>query len=146
MLLIWGIQLKMVRMIQPHLYSTHEEADSKMIFHVTSIEKNSNVAIRTADTDVRITVLGCITQIPPYINLWLEVGLYLKNTLRYINMNKLYRKIGDPVCKSLSAYHAFTGCDYTASFSRKGKSAPLNTSKSMKLCKKFLVAWVSMRI
>ena len=115
---------KMVRMIQPHLYSTHEEADSKMIFHVTNIEKNSNRAIRTADTDVLINVLGCISQIPPYINLWLEVGLYLKNTLRYINVNKLYRKIGDPVCKSLSAYHAFTGCDYTASFSRKGKSAP----------------------
>ena len=29
---------KMVRMIQPHLYSTREEADSKMIFQVTSIK------------------------------------------------------------------------------------------------------------
>ena len=40
-------------------------------------------------------------------------------------MNKLYRKIGDPVCKSLPTYHAFTGCDYTASFSQKGKVHPL---------------------
>ena len=72
-----------------------------MIFHVTSIEENSNVVIRTADTDVLITALVSITQIPTYINLWLEVGLYSKNTLRYINVNKLYGKIGDQVCKSL---------------------------------------------
>ena len=69
---------KMVRMIQLHLYSTHEEADSKMIFHVTSIEKNSNAIIRTADIDVFIIARGCISQIPPHINLWLEVGLYSK--------------------------------------------------------------------
>ena len=108
----------MVRMIQPHLYSTHEEADSKIIFHVTSIEENSNVVIGTADTDVLIIALGCINQIPPCSNLCPEVGLYSKSTLRHINVNKLYGKIGDPVCKFLPAYHAFTGCNYTASFSR----------------------------
>ena len=60
---------KMVKMIQLHLYSTHEEAESKMIFHVTSIEENSNVVRRTADADVLIIALCCISQIPPYINL-----------------------------------------------------------------------------
>ena len=116
---------KMVRMILPHLYSRHEEADSKMIFHVASVEENSNVVIRTADTDVLIIAFGCISQIPPYINLWLEVGLHSKNTLQYINVNNLYGNIGDPVCKSLPAYHVFTGCDYTTTFSRKGKVHPL---------------------
>ena len=67
---------KMARMIQPHLYSTHEEADCKTIFDVTSIEENSNVVISTTDTDVLIIALGCVSQILPYINLWLEVGLY----------------------------------------------------------------------
>ena len=71
-----------------NFYSTHEETDSKMIFHVT--EENSNVVIRAADTDVLIIALGCISQIPPYIHLWLEVVLYSKNTLRYINVIKLY--------------------------------------------------------
>lgn len=76
----------------------------------------------------------------------LTLGLYSKNTLQYINVNQLYGKIDDPVCKSLPAYHAFTGCDYTAFFSWKEKeSAPLNTLERMKLCKKYLVAWVSMR-
>ena len=111
---------KMVRMIQPHLYSTHKQADSNMIFHVTSTEENSNVVIRTADTDVLIIALGCIRQVPLFINLWLEVGLYSKNTPQYINVKKLHGKIGDPVCKSLPAYHAFTRCNYTGSFSQKG--------------------------
>ena len=71
---------KMVRMIQPHLYSTNKEPDSKMIFHVTSIEENSNVVKRTADTDVLIIALGCISQIPPYIYLWLYVG-FIQKTL-----------------------------------------------------------------
>ena len=52
---------KLVRMIKSHLYSTHEEVDSEIIFHVTSIEENSNVVIRTADTDVLIIALGCIS-------------------------------------------------------------------------------------
>ena len=114
---------KMVRMIQPHLYSTNEKPDSKMIFHVTSTEEDSNVVIRTADTDVLIIALGCISQIPPYINLWLYVGLYSKNTLRYINVNKSYGKTGYPVFKSPPA-HVFIGYDYTASFSQKRKVCP----------------------
>ena len=48
-------------MIKSHLCSTHEEVDSEIIFHVTSIEENSNVVIRTADTDVLIIALGCIS-------------------------------------------------------------------------------------
>ena len=40
-------------------------------------------------------------------------------------MNKLYQKIGDPVCKTFPAYNAFKGCDYTVSFYRKGKLRPL---------------------
>ena len=51
--------------------------------------------------------------------------MYSKNTLRYINVNKLFGKIADPVCKYLPAYHVFTGHNYTASFSRTGKVHPL---------------------
>ena len=40
-------------------------------------------------------------------------------------MNQLYQKLGEKFCKALPAYHAVTGCDYTASFSRKGKIRPL---------------------
>lgn len=48
-----------------------------------------------------------------------------KNSQRYISINSIHAKIGEILCKSLPAYHAFSGCDYTASFSRKGKVRPL---------------------
>ena len=46
-------------------------------------------------------------------------------TLRYVNVKKLYQTLGNSLCVSLSGFHAFTGSDYTASFSCKGKIPPL---------------------
>lgn len=37
----------------------------------------------------------------------------------------MYDHLGPRLSKSLPAYHALTGCDYTAPFCRKGKVAPL---------------------
>ena len=57
--------------------------------------------------------------------IWLEVGVSSLNTLRYIDVSSLYTHLGSLLCASLAGFHAFTGCDYTASFSRRGKSRPL---------------------
>ena len=54
----------------------------------------------------------------------METGVYTKNTLRYLNVNQIYRKLGAKICEALPAYHQFSGCDYTASFNRKGKVCP----------------------
>ena len=70
-----------------------------------------------------------MSQIPTYINLWLEVGLCPKNRLWYIDVNKSNAKIRGSVFKELPAYHAFTGSDYTAPFSRKGNVRPLKYLK-----------------
>ena len=115
---------KMLRAVEPLLCCSHEEADSRMIFHLKSIVSPNNVVIRTADTDVLIIALGCFSSLDQQVNTWLEVGLYSKNTLRYISVNQLFRKLGEKLCKSLPAFHAFTGCDYSAAFSRKGKLQP----------------------
>ena len=56
--------------------------------------------------------------------MWLEVGLQSNNTLRHISVNQLHTTLGDALCKALPAFHAFTGCDYTSSFSGKGKIKP----------------------
>ena len=40
------------------VYSTHEEADSSMIFHLNSVTNSSNVVIRTSDTDILVIALG----------------------------------------------------------------------------------------
>ena len=79
-----------------------------------------------------VIALGCLEHIPESINLWLEVGLYAKNSLRYIDVRKLFNKPGKDLCRALPASHAFAGSDYTAAFSRKGKNRPLKTLEKKK--------------
>lgn len=40
------------------------------------------------------------------------------------SVNKIYEILGQKLSKCLPAYHALTGCDYTAAFARKGKIKP----------------------
>ena len=49
------------RSVVEFLYSTHEEADSRMMFHLSRAPTPNQIVIRTtADTDVLIILLGCI--------------------------------------------------------------------------------------
>ena len=92
----------MVRNVEPFLCCTHEEADSRMIYHLKSITAPNNVVILTADTDVLIIALCCFSSLDQQvINTWLEIGLYAKNTLRYISVNQLF---SDIFFKSLPSY------------------------------------------
>ena len=108
-----------------HIYIQHTtKLTSKWFIHVTIIDENSIVVIKRADTDVLIIALGCISQIPPYINLWLEVEWYSKNTSNTLKWTSCMEKL-------VIQFILFLG---------RGKSAHLSTSKKMKLCKKYLVA------
>ena len=49
--------------------------------------------------------------------------------MRYINVIEINQSLGYRLCFALSGYHAFTGCDFTASFSRKGKVNPLKNMR-----------------
>ena len=114
----------MSRGIVLDLYSTHEEADFRMFFHLKYITAPEKVVIRTADTDCLIIALGLKHLYDQQLQIWLEVGLQSNNSLRCININALHAKLGETLSKSLLAYHALSGCDYTASFCRRGKVKP----------------------
>ena len=107
-----------------HMQSTHEEADSRMIFHIMSTPPGSSVVIRTIDTDVLMIILGNMSKIDSSLRIWMEVGQYTKNNLRYINVNQLHNYYGTSICEAVPSFHAFNECDYTSSFSRKGKVRP----------------------
>ena len=107
------------------LYCTHEEADTRIFFHLNQVSSSRNVVIRTADTDCLIIALGNKHMFQPEIKIWLEVGVQSNNSQRFIDVNGLHAKLGEVFCKSLMGYHALTGCDYTASCCRKGKVKPL---------------------
>ena len=72
-----------------------------------------------------IIILGCKHLYDPRLKIWLEAGKDSRNNQRYININQLHENLGEKLCRTLPAYHALTGCDYTVSFNRKGKIKPL---------------------
>ena len=57
------------------IHSTHGEADSRMIFHLATIQPPANVVSKTIDTDVLIIALGCFSLD--------RKGEYTQNTLRH---------------------------------------------------------------
>ena len=79
-----------------------------------------------------VIVLSCLEHVREFINLWLQVGLYVNNSLRYIDVRKLFNKLGKDLCRALPAFHVFAGSDYTAAFSGKGKIRPLKTFEKEK--------------
>ena len=110
----------MVKSEEVAYYVKHEEADTRMIYHVGQLPSGTNVVVRTVDTDVVVIALGCFHQLQDK-KIWVESGVQSKNNLTYISINQLSEQLGEPLCKALSFYHALTGCDYTSSFNRKGK-------------------------
>lgn len=104
----------------------HEEADTRIIFHAHKAAPGSRILIKASDTDVFIILLGNMHKLS-------ELEILLANSatkktsnqhLDCINCTKLASKLGPKLCKSLPAFHAFTGCDYTAAFYNKGKVKP----------------------
>ena len=105
-------------------YCNHEETDSRMFYHVLLVAAPSNVVMRTNDTDTLVIATGCKQFYDTSLKLWLEVGTQSKNAIRYISIDEACEKFGSSLCNALPAFPVFTGCDYTASFKRKGKAAP----------------------
>ena len=99
----------------------HEEADTKMPFHVEHLAAPKNVVVRTVDTDVLIIALANLEKLPAGINVWLEMGHYTNNTPRYVYVNKLHQALGNSLCVALPGLQTFTGSDYTVSFYCKWK-------------------------
>ena len=49
------------------------------------------------------------------------VGTQSRNNLRFVSDDSIYSNLGKNFCEALPTYHAFTGSDFTAHFSGKGK-------------------------
>ena len=56
------------------MYSTHQEAHSRMIFHLATIQPPANVVL--IDTDVLIIVSGCLSSLNEHLQVWMETGVY----------------------------------------------------------------------
>ena len=112
---------KMRNVEETSLKCSHEEVDSQMSFDAKFINAPNALAIRTAATDISVITIFIMPKLFQGLKAWLEVGLTSNNTLGYINVNKINQSLGYGLCCALPGYHASSECDFTASFSRKGK-------------------------
>ncbi|CAH1173831.1 unnamed protein product [Phaedon cochleariae] len=101
----------------------HEEADTKIVFHVCQIDYDAHVTIRCSDTDVAVIMLSNMSALSnANVKVSMEAGV--GNNQRFINISKLYETLGPKLSAALPAFHALTGCDYNPSFFKKGKNRP----------------------
>ncbi|CAB3249495.1 unnamed protein product [Arctia plantaginis] len=117
-----------VKTEENELACKHEEADTRIVFHISKVPENSKILVKTADTDVLIILLGNMHKFPN-LQIWLANSTSKKINNKdevYINCTDLSIKLGATLCHALPAFHAYTGCDYTAAFFNKGKVRPLN--------------------
>ena len=111
------------------LHSTQEEADTRMILHCLHVASHSSsestIVIRSPDTDVFLLLLKFAQDIQQRVLFDTGVG----NKRRMIDVHRVIAEAGKDICSALPALHAFSGCDTTSSFVRKGKLLPLKTLK-----------------
>ncbi|KAH9634460.1 hypothetical protein HF086_008294 [Spodoptera exigua] len=72
-------------------------------------------------------MLGHMHRLNDESQVWMLTGT--GNNLRYVNLTKIYEKLGESICRSLPGLHAITGCDYNPSFFRKAKLKPYKILK-----------------
>ena len=107
----------------PELDCTHEEADTRLLLHAAHAAANgySNVALRSPDTDVAV--------LPYSVRYDIDAHLYFKTgtkaRTRIISIDQLTACHGKTVCRAHPSLHAFTGCDSTSTFIRRGKKSAL---------------------
>jgi hypothetical protein len=113
------------------LFSTQEEADTRMFLHAVHIARYAYQAIiiLSMDTDVRLLCLAFCSHVST--PLFQKCGT--DNRTRYIDICKMAQALGDDVCKALPSLHAFTGCDSISSFAGKGKLSALKLVKASPL-------------
>ena len=118
-----GNEIKCV--LTSDLCSDQEEADTKIILHCMQAGKacaqSTPIVVRSPDTDVLILLLSYASSISQ--PLYMDTGT--SNKRRIINVKAIADVLGSDMCAALLAFHAFSGCDYTSAFVRKGKVKPL---------------------
>ena len=107
------------------LENNHDEADTIIYLHAEIIYEvgADNIIIRAAETDIAVMLLHHSDKLEA--KLWMDVGTIGKNDRWYIPLSAIASSLGTGICAALPGFHAFTGCDHTSAFVRKGKGRPL---------------------
>ena len=111
------------------LCSSHEEADTRMMLHCNDVAANSPessvILVRSPDTNVFILLLRFVRHINQTVLFDTGTG----DKRRLVNVQAVAKDLGDEINLALVALHAFTGCNMTSAFVRRGKVKPLTLLK-----------------
>ena len=106
------------------MYSSHEEADTRMLLHAINLaQTHQRLIIRCDDTDVLVLLIYYCSLDMLTDNLYMHAGHTGQHTNRerYIPVHSICQQLGPVVCDALPAAHALTGCDSTYSLFKIGK-------------------------
>ena len=108
------------KFIEP-LACSHEEADTRLFWHAKHASNSRSwVTIQSPDTNVLVLrathfeSIGCE-------ELWLKTSVQDLDHLHYVPVHRLSKKLGQKLCRCLSAFHALTACDRTSALARVSK-------------------------
>ena len=116
------------------LFSSQEEADTRIMLHLKYANDTSraeSVIVRSTDTDVFLLLVHFLPQFTNLRDVKFDTGV--GDRRRWIDVNFLYQSMSADFISSLLGFHAFTGCESTSSFVRKGKLKPLRFLINSKL-------------
>ena len=103
-----------------HLFTNHEETDTRMFLHVKDVETKGydGAVLISEDTDVFVLGVYAAHSLPN-ITIYQKHGTQSKS--RLINISEISSSIGQMGSQCLPGLHAVTGCDTVSAFSGKGK-------------------------
>ena len=111
----------------PRLFSSHEEADTRLLLHAwdanNSFASPGRIIIKTPDTDVVVLAVCYYPKLKNTNELWVETGRVTGCTdlWRYIPIHTICDSLGTAFCKIIPAVHALTGCDSVSALHGIGK-------------------------
>lgn len=105
------------------LCTSQEEADTRLLYHTKHAADagHGTVIIHSSDTDVEL--LACYYQCKLSCNIIMFKAGKLRN--QYVCIRNIVDNMEPDMPQALLELHAFTGCDSTSCFVRKGKAKPL---------------------
>ena len=105
------------------LACTHEEAETRLLFHAEHIAKSGfrSVVIVCDDTDVFVLCLAYSRRL--FCQLFSKHGSKIRT--EFIDIGSIVIAIRNDVCTALLGLHAMTGCDTVSAFAGRGKLSAL---------------------
>ena len=91
----------------------HEEADTRMIFHIYKSKPDSTIMVKATDTDVFILLLSHMRNFPN-LKVWMSGTVGRKQDQECVDCTTLAETLGPLLCSASIGFHVFTGCDYTS--------------------------------